>query len=224
VHHLWRKRTCPREGTVSAMTQHDLPALLEQSGARARGNRHDCPKCGGRRTVTHTAECFYCHRCQWCGNVITLAKELGVYKRLTSAQSRELRHNRERADRAARHLYERVKARRFELLDRLHVLGGLESKAQGLGPDNPQTWNALSEVYAERPVILAELTIFENAPVAELLELLSAGAARGRMIDRVLSRGGLCDALGRFVEVQGLANRAPDVPQDPKSLRRRHAP
>ena len=49
--------------------------------------------------------------------------------------------------------------------------------------------------------MLAELAMLENAPVAELLEWLSGGAARERMLDGVLRRGGLSDSQGRFVEV-----------------------
>src|SRR6516225_907177 len=108
---------------TATATQYDLPALLEMSGAPAAGpRRHNCPKCGGRRTLAHTDEVFYCHKCQWRGNAVTLAKELGLYRRLPSAAWRELRQNRERADSAARDLYERIKTQRFELLGELHSL------------------------------------------------------------------------------------------------------
>ena len=110
------------ENIAEARTsQYDLRALLELGGARPRASRHDCPRCGGRRTLTHTDEVFYCHRCQWKGNTATLACELGLARRLSLAEARELRHKHEQADTAARALYERVKARRFRLLDELRL-------------------------------------------------------------------------------------------------------
>jgi len=136
---------------MGAIVQYDLRGLLEQAGARPRGNRHDCPKCGGFRTVTHSAEAFFCYKCQWKGNTVSLAKELGVYQRLSPAEHREVCQERERADRAARVLYERVKARRFELLDEFHGLNRLELLAHDAGPDNPTVWNALDLVYRNRP-------------------------------------------------------------------------
>ena len=55
-----------------------LVDLLTQTDVRLRSrNRGDCPKCGGRRTISFTDECFYCHKCTWGGNAITLARELG---------------------------------------------------------------------------------------------------------------------------------------------------
>ena len=172
----------------------DLPALLEMSGARPRGNRHDCPRCGGLRTVTHTPECFYCHKCQWKGNAVTLAKELGRDRRVCSAEYRELCQNGERADRAARDLYERAKARRFELLEELHTMNRLEWQVRDAGPDHPVTWDALALVHRRRPVVLAELTILENFGAAELLRSVSASPEEGeRSLETVILRGGLCD-------------------------------
>jgi putative DNA primase/helicase len=95
---------------MSTAAQYDLHALLEQSGAPPRGNSHDCPKCGGRRKITHTDEVFYCHKCKWTGNAITLAKELGVYRRLSSAEYRELCQRRETGHVAARTKLEKRQA------------------------------------------------------------------------------------------------------------------
>ena len=190
---------------MSAAVHYHLPALLEQAGARPRGKRHDCPKCGGRRTVTHRDEVFYCHRCQWRGNTVTLARELGLAQRLSPAEYRDPRQRRERADRGARDLYERIKARRFALLDELHALNRVEWHSHDAGSEHPVTWDALAMVYGERPGILAELTILENCSAADLLRFLSAGeAARQAAIDGVLARGGVYDSGQQFVEVCGL--------------------
>ena len=131
-----------------------------------------------------------------------LAGELGLARQLSGAEYRELRQNRDRADHAARALYERVKARRFQLLHSLHALRDLEATAHRLGPDHAETWDTLSTVYAERPVILTELTILENAGVADLVKFLSAdGTTRESAIACVIGRGGLYGLEGRFVEV-----------------------
>ena len=103
-----------------------------------------------------------------------------------------LGRRRELADRAARTLYDRIRARRFELLDELHGLNRLELRALEAGPDHPATWDALALVYRERPGVLAELAILENGAAADLLRFLSSGAdERQAVIDRILRLGGL---------------------------------
>jgi hypothetical protein len=71
---------------------------------------------------------FYCHKYQWRGNTVILAKELGVYRRIPSGEYRELCENRERAVYAARALYRRVHLRRLELLEHLRGLSSLEGE------------------------------------------------------------------------------------------------
>lgn len=187
---------------MTGAVQNDLSALLEIGGARPRGNRHDCPKCNGLRTVTHTEELFFCHRCQWRGNVVTLAKELGFVQRLSRAKYERLHRERERAKTAAQLLYGRVKSRRLELLDFLRTLDDLEAAARRLGPDNPEAWDGLSTVHAQRPTIFAELAILENSGAEDLLRFLFfQPQERERVIERVHMCGGMPDPQGRFVEV-----------------------
>ncbi|MGH9403916.1 MAG: hypothetical protein ACRD2P_17680 [Terriglobia bacterium] len=159
---------------MGALVQADIGALLEQAGAHPRGNRHDCPKCGGLRTVTHSEEVFFCHKCQWKGNVVGLEKELGIYRRIPSAQYREFCRKRERAHEAAARLYVEVHSRRMELLDDLHSLARLEALAHDAGPTEA-AWDSLALVYSERPVIEAELDAIESATAQEALELLGSG-------------------------------------------------
>jgi hypothetical protein len=133
---------------------------------------------------------FHCHHagCDFHGSTGTLARKLGLTRQLSGAEYRELRQNRERADHAARALYERVKARRFELLEEWRGLGRLEVEAHTAGANHPATWGGLALVYRERPAILAELTILENAGAADLLRFLAAHpGAQARVID-----GGAC--------------------------------
>lgn len=147
---------------MSATAQAELSALLEQTGARPRGNRHDCPKCGGFRTITHTDECFFCHKCQWKGNGVTLARELGIYRRIPLAEYREQSRKRERAHEAALRLYQKTHSRQLELHERLRKHGRAELVAHDAGPDAPNTWEILSFVYDEMPRIEAELDILES--------------------------------------------------------------
>jgi hypothetical protein len=147
---------------------------------------------------------YHCHGagCDFSGGALGLARELGLARQLSGAEYRELRKNQERAHMAARALYDRVKAGRFELLDRLHTLNRLEVRAHDAGLDNPQSWDALAKVYAERPGLLAELTILENCGAADLVRFLSAdNAAREWAIAVVMEHRGLYDSDGRFVEV-----------------------
>jgi putative DNA primase/helicase len=84
---------------MSTVVQYEIGALLEMVGARPRGNRHDCPKGRGLRTATHSAEAFYCHKCGWKGNAVTLEKGLGIYRHLTSAEYKEIRCRHEPSNR-----------------------------------------------------------------------------------------------------------------------------
>jgi ribosomal protein L37AE/L43A len=183
--------------------QYDIPALLEMAGAKPRGNRHDCPKCGARRTVTNTADCFFCHHCQWKGNNITLEKELGVHKRLSRAEYQELRRKLERTRDAAARLYGAIQARRNGLLDRLHSLNQLEGASHKIGPTEA-AWQGLGLTYADRPKVLSELVILENATAADLIRFfLDGSGARREAIGCVLEWGGFSPRAGEFLEVAG---------------------
>ncbi len=189
-------------GLTRTEPRYDLLALLEQAGAHPRGRRFDCPKCGGLRTISQTQEVFFCHKCEWKGNTVTLAKELGLYQRLPWPEYIRQLEERERAARAAKHLYKQVKARRVELLDELHGLNGLESLAHKEGPENPATWDALAQAYTERPGILAELTFLETSPADKVLQFLKATTERRQAVrEAILVHGGMYDHAGKFVEV-----------------------
>ena len=189
---------------MNLATQPGILELLEQAGARIRGrNRADCPECKRFRAISFTDETFFCHGCQWTGNAVTLAKELGVYQRLPRAEYVLQRQERERAERAGRELYQQVKTRRFELLDELHALNGLESLAHKAGPGDPDTWDSLGLVYRERPGILAELAFLENAPADKVPQFLTATVEQRQAVrEAILFHGGMYDHGGKFFEVQ----------------------
>ena len=195
---------------VNTVLQYDLATLLERAGAQppryGRG-KWGCPKHHGSRSlsVDMARGLFNCHHagCDFHGSTETLARELGLARRLCPAQFHEQRQAGERADRAERALYEEVKARRFELLDKLHSLNRLELRAHGGGPNETATWDALAGVYAERLGVLAELTILENSGAADMIRFLSADSAtRQAKIHRLVEEGGHCDGQGRFVAVE----------------------
>ena len=192
---------------MSATAQHfDLTDLLTRAGARIRGRRADCPRCKRQRTVSfdESRGVYHCHGagCDFSGGAAKLAREQGLTTRLTGAEYGEVCQERERADRAARALYERVKARRFELLDQIHTLNRIEAGAHEAGPGHSDVWDALAVVYRERPLVLAELLILDDSPATELIRLLCASPEEGQWeIGRVLTRGGLYDSAGRFVEL-----------------------
>jgi ribosomal protein L37AE/L43A len=150
-------------------------ALLEQAGARPRGKRHDCPKCGGIRTLTHTEEVFFCQRCQWKGNTITLAKELGLYQRLPRPEYVRQRRARERARLAAEWLAQRVKERRLAL-DQAHrdYLDAIRSGHEA-GPGSELGWEGMATAHETLREVRAELLALEDADAAGAFEILRHG-------------------------------------------------
>ncbi len=187
---------------MSAAVQLDIVDLLEQAGANPRGNRHDCPKCGGFRTVTHSAEVFYCHHCQWKGNAVTLAKELGLYERLPRAEYIRQRKKREQAKSQAEQFLAECRTERLRACEELRELGRLELLAHEAGPDHPATWGALEVVYRQRPALTAEAILLSEGAIADRRKYLESDAeGRGRMSEEILMAGGVHDDAGKFIEV-----------------------
>lgn len=189
--------------SMTPVIPYALERLLEMSGAKLRGrNRADCPKCLGFRTISFAGEVFHCFKCGWKGNAITLARELGLLQRIPRSEYRRREGERKRAHAAAERLYQRVKTRRFELLDELHAVKQRELRAHEAGPENENTWDELGVVYTQRGMILAELAILESSGAADLIRFLAADAGTQRQaVAQVISLGGVHDSSGRFVEV-----------------------
>ncbi len=185
---------------MSTAIESGIVGLIEQAGARPRGNRHDCPKCGGLRTITHSEKAFYCHKCHWKGNVTTLEKELGIYRRLPSAEYREQCRRRERASKAARTLYAKVHQRQLDLREELRLLGRAELLAHEQGADDPKAWDTLAVVYQSRPPIEAALDTLENSTAAELIRFLDSTAAS------------IVERPGAFVNAHGVEVSDDDIP------------
>ena len=131
--------------------------LLERAGATLRGrNRADCPSCKGRRTVSYSEEVFYCHhaRCDFKGNGVTLARGLGLLRRLSPGEYASQRQTREEAERLARRIVEKRNARRSDLQARhrqlLSIRLGALQRLEGNREDG-DAWGALAHVYRKLP-------------------------------------------------------------------------
>ncbi len=187
---------------MSATAQYEISGLLEQAGANPRGNRHDCPKCGGLRTVTHSGEAFYCHRCEWKGNAVKLAKELGLYERLPRAEYVRQRAAREQAESQARQFLADCKARRraFEGLY-IEMQNLCDEYPARLDPEDESAWDGLEWVYKNEREVLATIILLGEGAIAPRRRWLEAAAEeRERIIEEILLTGGLHDPRGNFIE------------------------
>ena len=193
----------------ASQTQYDISQLLMRAGATLRGNhRADCPKCGKRRTVSYATEVFYCHHtgCNFQGNIITLARELGLLKPLSPREAQELGRTRERARRAAEQISYRLRERSMvlqaehrELLDINY--GGEARLKRDRDPRIGQTLVSYAQKQLRK--IRAELAIIEDSPMLQRLEFLNANEGRQKgMVCTVIAAGGVEDASGRFTEVE----------------------
>jgi ribosomal protein L37AE/L43A len=179
---------------MSAYQDLSLIGLLARAGAPIRGHsRADCPKCKRSRSVSFD-ECkgvYHCHAagCEFSGGALKLARELGFVERLSPAKYRDLREHHDRAARVAQALFERIQARRFELLEELRSSSRLEQHAHEAGSDHPATWPALALVYAEQPRIEAELAVPESTPARDLVRFLGSDErTRAEIVAKVIER------------------------------------
>ena len=142
--------------------------LLELAGCTLRGrNRADCGKCKGRRTISYSDEVFCCHHagCDFQGNRITLAKGLGLLRRLSPREYQAQRQAREEAGRLAHIIVAKRKARRWGLQARHQQLVAIRSGAiERLehNRDDQDAWGALALVYRELPQVRQELDRLES--------------------------------------------------------------
>jgi len=200
-----------QENPMSAATVgFDLADLLARAGARIRGRRADCPHCGGKRTVSYTEEVFYCHHagCDFRGNTFTLAKELGLARRLPKAEYLARKRDCGRERRAAEALAEQVNARRRLLATAertMHKALAVASAAGRENPENPAVWDVMAAVYRQLPNVRAEWVLLSYGPALAVTEFLSASPrVQGEMLGAVIVRGGVFDDGGRFVEIPTL--------------------
>lgn len=190
-------------------TQHDVETLLPLAGAHP--PRHGrgkwlCPDCHRPTlSVNLGKQVFNCHYagCQFHGGIGALRKRLGIRRDwLPESEYRRLRLEHQRARDAAQRLYLAVESRRKDLLDLLRGLSQLEMACHKTGATHV-AWRGLEITYTDRPKVLAELVILENAMAADLVRFLLAGKeVRSATIGRVLSRGGFYPRAGEYVEVQ----------------------
>lgn len=181
---------------TAATVEYPMRELLEHVGCKLRGNhRADCNSCGGRRTTAYTDDVYFCHRCGAKGNAYTLARELGLARRLPPAEARKLYRRRELGKAWGRAAYERARTRRFDLYEAFRswvtiLCGASEKLREDL--NDQIAWEALALAYQESPKVQAELAILEDAPIAERVRFLAAGPAeREERIQAVINQGGV---------------------------------
>lgn len=185
--------------------EYDLADLLRRVGARVRGKRADCPWCRGRRTISHTDQVYFCHRCGAKGNAFTLARDLGLAPRLSPADARAFCLERERAEAAANAFLALVQKARFGL-DTLHIallnLGDRVHERLKANHEDETAWDVLAYLHAELPRIRAQLTLLSHGTVGDRLAWLEAdNEARRDMANRILWAGGVPTFDEKWAEV-----------------------
>ena len=192
MHHLSRNRASAGESPViTTPVEHDLTELLQRAGAEIRGrNRADCPRCGGKRTVSYTEEVFCCHHagCDFRGKAFTLAKALGLARSFSPAERRNFARQKRQAQVAAEHLYQCVRSRRRKLNPVHRDCLDMICTAHECGPDSEASWDALATAYKSLPEIRAELMALEDASASDALQLLDGGPQRERLILLALAK------------------------------------
>lgn len=188
----------------SIALQPAIEELLERAGARPRGNRHDCPKCGAQRTITHTPECFFCHHCGWKGNARSLERELGIRREwLPKAEYIRQQKARQQAEGAAKAFLSQCRTERLRAFDALRELSRLEALAHDAGPESETAWNALALVYSQRPRLEATAALLCDGSIQDRRRWLEADAAeRERIAGEIVLAGGMRDDAWKFVEVE----------------------
>lgn len=199
-------------GAMSTHTQLDFGALLEMVGAKpARaGKRWDCPECGrpGHVSVDFAKEAFYCWHagCAFRGYRQNLEKRLGLSRKLTPAEQRERRQVLNESQRAAEWLTGKLRTYRLRLAAvhrRLLRTQGRAAEKLRANPQDEAAWSQLALAYHSLPKVRSALALVEDAPIRERLAYLTASPGqRKEMARRILERGGLSAAKGRFVEIE----------------------
>lgn len=136
--------------------------LLVLAGATLRGRRADCPRCKRLRSVWFDdgTGVYYCHGkeagCDFQGGSRTLARELGLARKLSPDEARALRMRREQAEAAATVFLDGVRAEHQELRARYVALLTLRDQAGQelqVNPSDEVRWEVLAHVERElRPL------------------------------------------------------------------------
>lgn len=197
---------------MTAATQFDLDALLERVGARppryGRG-KWGCPKHSGSPSVSVDLDrgLFNCHHagCDFHGNSFTLARGLGLARRLSPAEARALCLERERAEAAASAFLVRVRAARFGLtalhVELLNLLDQAHERLQ-TNHDDEAAWGALAYSHNELPRVKVALLLLSEGTFGDRKAWLEADEdTHHKMKDRILQVGGVPTYDGKFVEL-----------------------
>jgi hypothetical protein len=154
----------------------NVSSHLELAGFRLRGRRAECIHCQGRSrwTVSFTPEVAFCHRCHWTGNVITLARELGLLAGNPKMQwflrgvtkRRRQRAETEKFD-AWRNRSIRELSARYRYLSRKAALAG---EVLRFKPDCEAAWDALARWHHAKARVSATLDYLSFTKASRWLE------------------------------------------------------
>jgi hypothetical protein len=153
--------------------------MLQSAGARPPryGRKWDCGACGGKGSLSVDLEkglfnCFHAG-CAFRGGISALRARLGIPREwLPRDVYLRQQQERERANRRARVIADRIRDQRLKLHDQLRRLNHLERCAHAAGPDHIATWGTLALVYRERPQIEVALDWLETS-ASDLLKTQS---------------------------------------------------
>jgi ribosomal protein L37AE/L43A len=196
---------------VSTAVEYEVSDLLRRTGAvppRYGRGKWTCPRC--QRTalsVNQSSGLFNCFHagCDFRGNAFTLARELGLTKRLSSAEARALRLEKEQAERASSAFSAQVRAARFGLAA-LHIeLLNLRGQAQArlkVNSDNEAAWEVLAYIHSQLPRVRAALLLLSEGTIGDRRAWLEADErTHHEMVDRILRVGGVPTFDDKFIEI-----------------------
>jgi len=188
-----------------AAVEWDIRDLLHRAGAQVLGRRADCPWCCGRRTISLTEKVYFCHRCGAKGNSFTLARELGLARRMSRAEAQNIRRERERAESVANAFLAQIGEARSSLNalhDQLLHLRDQAHERLRADHDNEIGWETLAYICTELPRLRAELVLLSDGTVEDRLSWLEGTKERRREIaDRILRAGGVSTFDDKWAEV-----------------------
>ncbi len=198
---------------MSTAIEYELTDLLRRRGAvppRYGRGKWTCPRC--HRTTLSVNEssglynCFHAG-CDFRGNALTLARELGLARRLSPTEARALRLEKDQAERAASAFMVQVRAARFGLAA-VHIeLLNLRDQAHErlkTNHDDEAAWRDLAYIYNELPPVKAALLLLSEGRIGDRKAWLDEANEKTRheIIDLILRAGGVPTFDGKFVEIE----------------------
>jgi hypothetical protein len=188
-----------------------IASLLKKAGANPPryGKKWDCPACGKRAclSVDEGRGLFNCFHdgCGFKGNTATLARRFGLAPKMSPGEYRTRQDRERKLDERVARLLAAKQERRNKVIFQLTMAYRAEHSCHTAGPHNPDTWDTLATIYAERLKLEAELLILDNASGPDLERFLGFTGAKGDRelaISNTILHGGLADRKGKFIPLE----------------------